>query len=215
MTLPGHPHQCLLTQLNQVLMHWSRIRSVEPIVLQMLYVTTAISLAISVAIAPIVSKEDEAVVKDVVVVKDVAEVEDLMEVEVVRDVVGVAQGRTHGRGSHQRQVSFRPKQLALILSNGVQLASVGQQPMVPPVILEFEHPQHLLLRPTINLQSLSTPFRPMLLLTFKPHFRQPTLLELLITAPGSLTTGTRNPSVKTQSIYHPFSSQERLGSNGL
>ena len=37
----------------------------------MLYVTIAISLATSVAIAPIVSKEDEAVVKDVVMVKDV------------------------------------------------------------------------------------------------------------------------------------------------
>ena len=214
MILPGRPHQCLLTQLNQVPLHCSRIRSEEPIVLQMLCVTTAISLAISVAIAPIVSKEDEAVVKDVVVVKDVAEVEDLMEVEVVRDVVGVAQGRTHGRGSHRRQVSFKPKQLALILSNGVQLVSVGPQPMVPPVTLEFEHPQHLLLQPTLNPQSLSTPFRPMPLLTFKPQFHQPTLLGSSITAPGSLTTGTRNPSVKIQSIYHPFSSQERLGSSG-
>ena len=150
----GRPQQCLLTQINQVLL-WdcSRIRSEEPIVLQMLYVTTAISLATSVAIAPIVSKEDEAVVKDVVIVKDVVEVEDLMEVEVVRDAVGVAQGRTHGRGSHQRQVSFRPRRLALILSNGVKLASVGQQPMALPVTLEFDHPQHLLLQPTINPQS--------------------------------------------------------------
>ena len=122
--------------------------------MQMLYVTIAISLATSVDIAPIFSKEDEAVVKDVVMVKDVVEVEELMEVKVVRDAVGVALGRTHGRGSHQRRVSFRPRRLALILSNGVKLASVGQQPMALPVIREFEHPQYLLLQPTINPQSL-------------------------------------------------------------
>ena len=93
-------------------------------------------------------------VKDVVIVKDVVEVEEFMEVEVVRDVVGVALGRTHGRGLHQRRVSFRPRRLALTLSNGVKLASVGQQLMALLVIQEYEHPQYLLLQPTINSQSL-------------------------------------------------------------
>ena len=86
----------------------------------MLYVTIAISLATSVDIAPIVSKEDEAVVEDVVMVKDVVEVEELVEVDVVRDAVGVALGRMHGRGLHQQRVSFRLRSLEQFQENSKQ-----------------------------------------------------------------------------------------------